>query len=319
MGFDWKKSKAHWLLLSKFIHGQNIDNYINSDFWECALCEHPNQAIRRFVNEDLLALADLENTLTCKYNVTELKDLLKQRGLPVSGKKGDMIQRLLTADPIGMKKSAIGLTVYICTINGKGLAEQYLIDEKEKRNLIEKQVMEYIQRRMFREASIAVAAYEAEQVFPRNGLDWNHHNIDRDVELLTTIYKGTPKILSGLENDKFESLRLGAAMMYLWGKSTAKEWLPPNFKTGTHLNADTAARMFWFYASHKTTLENYRHNSDVVDYVKVSAAEDSCEACKKLGNKKYKISEFPELPYEHCTHKMGCRCAVLPVVKGFDD
>src|SRR4030066_676755 len=165
MGFDWKKSKAHWLLLSKFIHPQNIDNYVSSDFWESAINEHPNQAIKRFANEGLLALADLGNTLACKYKATELKDMLKQCGLPVSGKKDDMIQRLITADPIGMKNSTVGLTAYICTPKGKELAEQYLMDEKEKRNLGEKQVMEYLQRRMFREASKAVAAYEAVQVF----------------------------------------------------------------------------------------------------------------------------------------------------------
>ena len=26
-GFDWKKSKAHWLLISKFLHPQNIEDF----------------------------------------------------------------------------------------------------------------------------------------------------------------------------------------------------------------------------------------------------------------------------------------------------
>jgi len=38
--YDWKKSKAHWLLLSKFIHPRNIDD-INSDIWDSVLGENP--------------------------------------------------------------------------------------------------------------------------------------------------------------------------------------------------------------------------------------------------------------------------------------
>jgi len=244
--------------------------------------------------------------------------MLKQYGLPVSGRKDDMIKRLLMADPGGMKKSTAGLTIYICTPEGKGLAEQYLMDEKEKRNIVEKQVMEYLQRRMFRESSIAVATYEGEQVFSRGmEIDWKQHDFSRDVDMLTTIYNGMPKILKGLANDKLEPLRMGAAMMFLWGKNAAKKWLPPNFETGIRFDSDTAARMFWFYAIHKTNLVKYR-NYGVAKFIEIHTAEDSCEDCKKLGNKKYKINEFPELPYEHCTHKMGCRCAEIPVVLGFE-
>lgn len=316
-GYDWKKSKAHWLLLSKLIHTQDIDN-VDSDFWKSVLGELPNQAIKRFVNEGFVALADLENLLAYKHNITELKVMLKQRGLPVSGRKDDMIKRLVTADPAGMKKSTAGLTIYICTPKGRELAEQYLLDEKEKRNFVEKQVMEYLQKRMFKEASIAVATYEAEQVSSRGiGIDWKHHDSSRDVDILTTIYNGMPKILKGLANDKFEPLRLGAAMMFLWGKGTAMEWLPPNFETGIRFDTDTAVRMFVFYAINKANLVQYR-NYGVAKYIKILTAEDSCEACKKLGNKKYKINEFPELPYEHCIHKMGCRCIDSPVVMGFE-
>ncbi len=194
----------------------------------------------------------------------------------------------------------------------------YLIDEKEKRILVENQVMEYLQKRMFKEASKAVATYEAEQVFSRGmGIDWKKHDSSRDIQILTSIFNGMPKIIAGLEKDKFEPLRLGAAMMYLWGKSTAKEWLPPNFETGMRFDSDSAAGMFEAYAIVKANLVEYR-KSGVVKYMKISTAKDSCEACKKLANKKYKINEFPELPYEHCTHKMGCRCVDLAVVDGVE-
>jgi hypothetical protein len=314
MGNDWKKSKAHWLLLSKFLHPQNPDDFSKSDIWESVLGEKPYKSIKRFLDEGLVAVADLENVLSYKYKVPELKDLLKQQGLPVSGRKGDLIKRLINANPAGMKKTVAGLTILQCIQHGKELSEKYLSDEKEKRNRVEMQVKEYINKRMFKEASIAVAAYEAEQVFPRGmGIDWKNHNPSRDVEMMNIIFSSKPKILSKLIDDKLDMFRQGAVMMSLWGKNKAKDWLPPDLTTDLSFDVDTTARMVLFHATYKISLEQYR-KSDVVKFVEILAARDSCDECKKLTKKKYKLNEVPELPHENCTHKKGCRCKLIPVV-----
>lgn len=309
------KSKAHMLLLSRFIYPQNQDDVANPDIWRSVLGEHPAQAIKGFVDDDLIKYADLKNTLEYKHKVTELKDMLKKRGLPVSGRKDEMAQRLVTADPNGMKKSIEDLTVVECTQSGRQLAEQYLLGEKEKRSRVEQQIIEYIKKRMFREACLAVAAYEAEQVFSRGlGVDWKHYNPSRDIEVLTIIFNSKPKILSKLGDDKLENLRQGASLMELWGKGTAQEWLLPDLETGLSFDANTAARMFLFYARNKVSLEQYRI-SGVFKYVVIIAAQDGCDACNKLNKKKYKLNEVQELPYEHCTHEKGCRCVFAPSTK----
>jgi len=63
MRFDWKKSKAHWLLLSKFINPQNPDDFSKSDIWDNVLGEKSSQSINRFLDEGLIAVAELENVL----------------------------------------------------------------------------------------------------------------------------------------------------------------------------------------------------------------------------------------------------------------
>jgi len=314
MGFDWKKSKAHWLLLTKFLHPQNPDDFSKSDIWESVLSEKPSKSIKRFIDEGLIGVADLENVLNYKYKVSELKEMLKQRELPVSGRKDDMIKRLVTTDPSGMKKTVAGLRVLQCGQHGKELAEKFLLGEQEKRSRVEMEVLEYIKKRKFKDASVAVAAYESEQVFPRGlGIDWKHHNTNRDREMMNTIFSNTPKILSKLRDNKLDLLRQGTAMMSLWGKNTAKEWLPPDFSTEFSFDVDTAARMFLFHAIHKTSLEQYR-KSGVVKFVEILPAQDSCDECKKFANKKYKLNEVPELPHENCNHEKGCRCTLIPVV-----
>ncbi len=72
--------------------------------------------------------------------------------------------------------------------------------------------------------------------------------------------------------------------------------------------------MFLFHASHKTSLEQYR-KSGFVKFVEILAAQDSCDECKKITKKKYKLNEVPELPHENCTHEKGCRCTLIPMVK----
>ena len=103
-------------------------------------------------------------------------------------------------------------------------------------------------------------------------------------------------------------------MDYLMGTNQVKEWLPLNFETGLAIDNDAAARMFVFYASHQADVANYRQ-SGVVKQVEVLAAQNSCEACKKISGKKFKLNQVIELPYEYCTHEMGCRCILIPVIK----
>jgi len=315
-GFDWRKSNAHLLLLSKFIRPKTMGGFTRSDAWKTALGEGPERAIKRFLKEGMLTQADLTAQLDYKFKVSELKDMLRKRGLPVSGRKIDLIQRLVQADPEGMKQAVTGLKVLVCTKEGRKIAEEYLASERAKRSKVEQQVMEYLRRRKFKDASVTVASYEAEQVFPRGmGIDWKHYNPAHDITILNFIFARKPKILARLDDEQSLILRLAAGMMYLWGTNRAKkEWLPPDFETGLSMDNHAAARMFIFHATYLVNIANYK-KSGVVKRVEILAAPDSCDACKKISGKRFKLGEVPELPYEHCTHEMGCRCTLLPIVE----
>lgn len=309
-GSDWRKSPAHLLFLSKFRSPQAIDQLPQFDAWEVALKESPRKAMKRFLGEGLLEQAGLSGLLDYRYKVSELKPMLKQRGLPVSGRKAELIDRLIEADPEGMRKAVRGLTVLQCTGQGQDLAEGYLAQEKEKRSRAEEQTLYALQQRRFKEASQIVAIFEAQQVFPRGlNIDWKHYDPSQDVAMLKVIFQAKPKILTTLNDGQIGHLRLVAGMMYLWGKSQAGFWLPDNFEIDLTMDSNTAARMITFYAYHQRNITQYRAAG--VKTVRILATDDSCAACKKLARKRYKISEVPELPCEHCTHEMGCRCTAV--------
>ena len=230
--FDWKNSKAHLLLLSKFISAQEASYFAKSGEWDKVLRESPEKAIRRFVDEGVLTRADLAAVLSYKYNASELRDLLKQRKLAVSGAKAELVQRLIQADKEGTMKLASGSALLTCTEAGRKIAEQYLASEKNKRIEVEQRVIGSLANRMFEEASSAVANYEAEQVFSRGmGIDWKHYDHKREVQILNSIFNDKPEIVCLLGDAKLEPLRIAAAMMALWGESKAGKWLPLNLET----------------------------------------------------------------------------------------
>jgi len=309
-GFNWKNSEAHLLLLSKFLNGQEIDYFIKWGNWEQALTEAPQEAIKRFVDEGMLEIADLETIVSCKYKVSDLKSLLKQRGLAVSGTKDELVKRILQADKAGMSKLTVGIKLLTCTQTGREIAQQYLDSEKEKRLEVEQQVIGYLAKRMFKEASLAVANYEAGQVFSRGmGVDWKHYNPNRDIQILQYVYGNKPEILNKLEDSKLDSLQLGAGMMLLWGENKATEWIPRDLETGLSMDTAVAARMLLFNAQSIATLKQFKEMG--IKYVEVLGTPDSCESCKKIAGKIYTLSEAPTLPNPNCTHEMGCRCVHL--------
>ncbi len=316
LGFNWRKSNAHLLLLSKFLHPSSIDEFAKADYWNNALGENAKQAIKRFFDEGLLLQANLDGQLDYKFKATELKAMLKQRGLTVSGRKDELISRLIKDDPDNMKKSVKGMTIVLCSEQGQKIAEQYLSDEFAKRTRLDEKIGEYLRQRKFKEASLAVASYEAQQVFGRVvGINAKTYDPTLVIEALKTIFAYKPNILSRLDNNMLETLRFAAGMDYLWGTNSAK-WLPPDFETGLAIDKFTAARMFLANAYFHGSMTQYR-TSGVVNQVQI-LSKNCCEACMKLSGKKYILNAVPELPYEHCTREMGCNCTTIPMVQGVE-
>jgi len=151
---------------------------------------------------------------------------------------------------------------------------------------------------------IGVGLFEGEQAFPRES------EINNEVTLLEIMFRSKPKILAPLTDEQLEQLRIAAGMICVWvRKAGAKNWLPPNFKTGLTMDNDAAARMILFHALHQIRMAEYRKTR--VKTVEILLADDSCDECRKLGQRKYQLNQVPELPYEKCISKKGCRCTTV--------
>ena len=319
----WQESAPHVLLLSKFKSAR--EDYSEGrlgghdwEEWEEVLNESPRKAMKRFLKDGVLEQASLEGCLAYKFKVPELKAMLKRHGLSMSGRKADLIDRLIEADPQGMKKAVSGLSLLQCSEQGQEIVERYEAAEREKRVQLEQSLLNALQQHEFRKAVELRVSYEAEQIFPSGlGIDWQDYPFnEHDVGMIESIFTRKPRVMAHLSDEQLEPLRVGAGMIVLgWTPSQMKKWLPSDLDNGLHVSNWGAALMLHSHAHYLREMRQARkfQNDGVFQYeVSIETCNDDyvCDACRRIASRKYTVEVAPELPYEKCTSEDGCRCAV---------
>lgn len=312
----WKTSSAHLLLLSKFLRGASVKQHAHTDYWTPVLHEEPTCAIKRFIDEGMLEPLDISSRMHLKFNVSDLKEMLKKRGLKVSGNKTVLVDRLLENDLPAMESIAEENETYKCTPDGVSIAQTYLTAQTETKLKIENEIICLLKERQFKKALRTIADHELSQVFPRGlGMDWNHYGSEKDIVELSAIFDKTPTILDGINEDRLIPLRFAASMTHLFGTNKISPWLAPDFETGIHFDAETTVAMLLSHARYHRRLFEL---TDIGGFIKeveftCSDGDNTCAACKRMNGRKFKINKFPELPYPKCTSPSGCRCSVFAV------
>lgn len=311
--FDWQRSPPHLFLLTMFLGARTMESITQPGWgerWHEALGEEPHAAIERFLHQGMIEPAGLKARIAHEYTVADLKPMLRQRGLRVSGRKAVLIQRLMEADPESMEQAVSDASVFECSVEGHEIAKEYEAREDEKRSRMEDQTWKALGQHRFKEASETVASFNAHRVFPR-GVD-----TEQKTRILEVMFAARPEIVDPIEDDALQYLRMAAGMTVLWGTNRPQDWLPTEFESDLELDSATAARMLIFYAQNTIDLERYRKSNAVAD-VEVLTANDACSACQTLAGE-YSFDEVPVLPNPDCTHKKGCRCTYAPVTKSWD-
>ena len=186
-----------------------------------------------------------------------------------------------------------------------------LSGKKQSREDVKNKTLDALRKRNFKKATGLVAAFEAKQGHPRGLVtDWKRYDPTNDLAILRSIFGGTPSTLARLDKGKLAPLRVAVAMGHLWGEGGVT-WLPEGFDTEIGIDNDIAVAQFGIYAYNKHTLRSYRASG--IKKVRILGGKDtrSCDACRSIKGKVYKIGKAPELPLKGCTSSMGCRCTYL--------
>jgi hypothetical protein len=274
-----------------------------------ALGESPESALDHFKTAGLLVpfspTSDdmLASAVDSIYGVAQLKAKLKSRALKLSGKKNELVVRLLAADSQGLAREIGDLGLFHCSRDGAQLAAVFETRKKEaQRNAIAA-----IEAKDYAHAILQYQALENDLGFPK----WEFERAPNPAFIdLVMIVK--PRILGGCSDEVLARLRCAMALQCIAGRHAPRGMLA-GFGTGIQLDAETAARMIFFLARHTEDIHQWRELG--IKFVAHFAGAGSCPTCTALNGRKWSIDEAPELPSEECSsNDLGCRCLYQPVI-----
>ena len=129
--FKWQESPPHLDLLEKFSKPRDVNQVITWHYIRQSIGETTESAIERFIQDGTLVPASLEETLECIFQVAQLKKLLQERNLRLTGNKSELVERLVISDRAGMEKVARKGRVMKCS----EMALEILSEYEKKRQL----------------------------------------------------------------------------------------------------------------------------------------------------------------------------------------
>lgn len=247
----------------------------------------------------------------------ELQKLAKDGSIPHSGKKSVVAARIIEKLPTVTKRvtdEANSSGKYVCTDEGLKIAEAYLAEVAAEKDAVQKQMMEALRNGKYLEAVRLHHKFDSEQVFQQGmfmsfGASEDQPQIvketDRDVAIVRNVFERKAGIIGAVQDGAMPTIRIAAAMAYLWGTGRSDPWIPEGFKVEHRLDLATIIRMQYFHAIHTYNLGDLKRFATRGE---ILSTEGSCEYCRAFANKKIPLAQFPELPHPGCTSDIGCRC-----------
>jgi hypothetical protein len=279
---------------------REVDNFTGhwKDQWEGALGEGCDIAFERLVSAGFVAPCSAKELLDGRVPYIQAKQMLRDRGLKLSGRRAELIDRLWKEDQAAMEKLVLGIHLFRCTESGQQLADRFLA----YRAKVERAAFDALRARNADLAVRAICDFQDALGFPETPSFLSNPEISK----VRSVFSARPKILASVSEATLEDLRIAAGMVFL---GLGFRWLPDGLQTGLQMKNESAIRMIVSHIQSSGHIQQEQENSDIISGVRVYlSCEGSCDACSALKDKEWKLGEQPELPYEHCTHRMGCRC-----------
>jgi len=297
---DWRESPAHINLLSKFVKPRLDQQVLNWQYLPQTLGEGTKDALQRFINDGLLNPAGLEESLQVKYNVSDLKKLLKDRNLKISGSKRELAERLASADESGMNKLIHKYRILKCSDSARIIIEDYEKNKNQARNAAIKRSFDALKK------SDPKKAYKTYVEFQRQYTDPRYETNSYQVESLQYILASNPKILEDINQQNLSILKAAICMNSLWQDENPDAWLP-DYKLCNRFNNHIAQNYLQCHARIQEELGRISY-AEKVKLVFRPGDIDSCDLCTALDGMEYKTDELPELPMQGCKSETGCQC-----------
>lgn len=313
---NWASSQPHLALLKRFLSAREAKDGV-PDFWAPAFGMSPQRVIDGMVAQGGLEPVPLLEKIEFCHTVAELKKILSSRGLKVNGKKAELVQRLLEADPKGMEKLCAHRMILRCTPAASQAVSSWETERAKAFETATDDVIAALRNRHFKAAICTADTYRKSKfeppVHPAQEAMTIHpapRSIEERANDLATVFTMRPKILEGLQPEQWEGIYLNYAVGELIGREAPEKCMPGFAGLGI-MSSETATRMLSFYVRDQRALARWRELG--INRATIIGV-GGCEACLALINKTFSLDKLPELPYKDCTCALGCRCTSRPVL-----
>ena len=292
------ESEAHLRLLSAFLIPSRLDVWPQEP-WQSALGESPQQAFDRWIAAGLLRPASATVVVAALWPLTQIRALLRERGLNASGTKAVMVARLLEADPDLMSPQSAG-TYYMFAGDVNDIHRRVPLAQRPRPPTVMKTALQHLRERNIAGAVRSVAAYHAAGIFPSGYADqWAKPSHWRDrAQLLTQLFTSWPAIVDAVPLSARGPYRVAAGMMALFDTGHAREWLDSKTPKHPRLSSQAVARMVLFAAEHEHRRKRWR--ADDVTKLHLVFPDDVCSVCQALHHRVFSLRMLPTLPPVDC-------------------
>jgi len=226
------------------------------------------------------------------------------------------------AGTAAVRKAGAECILLKCSETGLRLVSEYTAIERE----MGRRALDALRNEDFASAISTVLAFEDKLGFPASPMMSPEDARKFVCQSIPLAFAAKPKILSAVSEDVMRCLRFTAAASELCvlcrGCGEAKCFAPDtdlikSLKTGLDMENQAALRMVIFHVNFQYKKETWKQMG--VRRVQLRAIHHPdemrvpCQTCMELDGREWPIDEVPDLPYQHCTSKFGCRCFAMPM------
>lgn len=302
------RTLARSRLLSRFLDPVNPDFVTGVSYLEAALGESSGSAIQGFIRDGLLVPYSLTpgdpDGVQSIFSISELKEMLRERRIKVSGRKEDLARRLLASDFAGVSAAVAARGLMHCSASGAALANRYSRHYQALGSGVEEfalRVEAALREGKVEDAMLICSAFDQDRPPFRPEMQLIPCSRDDIMTALTD----TPPALVPYSAAEIHEARIHAVMAMLGIRR-----LPRFTKEMKPVHTLVA-----YVALHRD-LESWRRSGVVVGVAVLGSDDGPCEECKKLHDRVWPIKAVPELPNPACTTPGGCRCAAVGKLYG---
>ena len=294
---DYPQTDLELVLLNEFISPKYVDKVLA--YWpqELKISVLP----KLIANQDLIQ-PKLEERINIAHKASELKEFLRNAGLPISGAKPILIERLITNNVfIG----EVSKNIYECSSASKKRVVHWI----EARGIAEREtvikVINLLKDKNIAEAYLLVKEFK--KTHPNKGAFRDANNpigiqlsSDSIINQIRGILSAKPKMLSFLCNDDLERVKLSSALMEIGFSGSSVIDIPLEGYIGTSRFPPSKIRIL--IMSHAQSLINLEALTryGVKEFEIVAPSRWCCVNCAKYDGKILKISDLPENPNPNC-------------------